>query len=75
MLTKLQGELFDSQPYSYHVIVANKEEPAQDIVHLHNQRGQVENFIKKLKDGFGMNWMPCGETYANAVFFRIGVIV
>lgn len=21
-----------------------------------------------------MNWLPCGETYANAVFFRIGVI-
>ena len=21
-----------------------------------------------------MDWMPCGETYANAVFFRIGVI-
>ena len=21
-----------------------------------------------------MEWMPCGETYANAVFFRIGVI-
>ena len=21
-----------------------------------------------------MQWMPCGETYANAVFFRIGII-
>ena len=21
-----------------------------------------------------MEWMPCGESYANAVFFRIGVI-
>jgi hypothetical protein len=24
----------------------------------------VENFIKELKDGFGMNWMPCGEIEA-----------
>jgi len=21
-----------------------------------------------------MEWMPCGETYANAVFFRIGIL-
>ncbi len=34
----------------------------------------IENFIKELKNGFGMNQMPCGQTYANAVFFRIGVL-
>ena len=71
---KLQAELFDPAPYCYHVIAANREEPAEEVVALHNQRGQAENFIKELKEGFGMNWMPCGETYANAVFFRIGVI-
>ncbi|MFW6118063.1 MAG: transposase, partial [Chloroflexota bacterium] len=47
---------------------------AEEVIKLHNQRGQVENYIKELKSGFGMEWMPCGETYANAVFFRIGVI-
>lgn len=71
---KVQGELFDPDPYCYHAIATNREEPASEIVSIHNQRGQVENFIKEFKDGFGMNWMPCGETYANAVFFRIGVI-
>jgi len=71
---KLQGELFNPDPYCYHAIATNREEPAKEVVRLHNQRGQVENFIKELKDGFGMDWMPCGETYANAVFFRIGVI-
>lgn len=39
-----------------------------------NQRGEIENWIKELKDGFGMDWMPCGETCANAVYFRLGVI-
>ncbi len=34
----------------------------------------MENYIKELKNGFGKDWMPCRETYANAVFFRIGVI-
>ena len=71
---KVQGELFDPDPYCYHAIATNREEPAAEVVSIHNQRGQVENFIKEFKDGFGMNWMPCGETYANAVFFRIGVI-
>lgn len=71
---KLQPDLFDPEPYCYHAIATNREEEAKEVVALHNQRGQVENFIKELKDGFGMNWMPCGETHANAVFFRIGVI-
>lgn len=71
---KLQGELFDPDPYCYHAIATNREESACEIVSIHNQRGQVENFIKELKEGFGMTWMPCGETYANAVFFRLGVI-
>jgi len=71
---KLQAELFDPEPYCYHVIATNREEAAREVVGLHNQRGQAENFIKELKEGLGMNWMPCGESYANAVFFRIGVI-
>jgi len=71
---KVQAELFDSSPYCYHVIATNREETAEEVVALHNQRGQAENLIKELKEGFGMEWMPCGETYANAVFFRIGLI-
>ncbi len=71
---KLQAELFDSSPYFYHAIATNREEAASEVVKLHNQRGEVENYIKELESGFGMEWMPCGETYANAVFFRIGVI-
>jgi len=71
---KLQGELFDPEPYCYHAIATNREEEAREVVFLHNQRGQVENYIKELKEGFGMEWMPCGESYANAIFFRIGIL-
>lgn len=71
---KVQAELFDAEPYCYHVIASNREEKAEDIVQIHNQRGEVENIFKELKHGFGMDWMPCGETSANAVFFRIGII-
>jgi hypothetical protein len=44
------------------------------VLKWHNQREQAENFNKELKNGFGMERMPCGQTKANAVFFRIGVI-
>jgi hypothetical protein len=71
---KLQAELFDSDPYCYRAIATNREEETAEVVALHNQRGEVENNFKELKHGFGMEWMPCGETEANAVFFRIGVI-
>lgn len=46
----------------------------QEVFGWHNQRGQAENFNKEVKIGFGMERMPCGQTYANAVFFRVGVI-
>jgi len=71
---KKQAELFDQEPYCYHVIASNREETPQEVIDFHNQRGEVENVFKELKSGFGMEWMPCGETQANAVFFRIGVI-
>ncbi len=41
----------------------------------YNQRGEAsENRIKELKTGFAMERMPSGDTKANAVFFRIGVL-
>lgn len=71
---RLQGDLFDTDPYCYQVIVTNRKEKPEEVIDLHRQRGQAENYIKELVNGFGMEWMPCRETYANAVFFRIGVL-
>lgn len=74
-----QGELFGTRGglYFYHAVASNwleEEKSAYDVLQWHNQRGHAENFNKELKHGFGLNHMPCGETGANAVFFRIGVI-
>ena len=45
------------------------------MVDWYNQRGEAsENRIKELKTGLGMERMPSGNTKANAVFFRIGVL-
>jgi hypothetical protein len=72
-----QGKLFESEKYFHHAIATSwdeNEKTAFEVLKWHNQRGQAENFNKELKIGFGMERMPCGQTEANAVFFRIGVI-
>jgi hypothetical protein len=73
-----QGELFEKAgQFFYHAVATNwseKEKNTGEVLAWHNQRGQAENFNKELKNGMGMDRMPCGQSYANAVFFRIGVI-
>ena len=73
-----QGELFEKgEPFFYHAVATNwseKEKNTGEVLAWHDQRGQAENFNKELKNGMGMDRMPCGQSYANAVFFRIGVI-
>ena len=72
-----QENLFDEEDVKakYKVIVTNRMGTAESVVRWYNQRGECsENRIKDLKIGFGMERMPCGQTGANAVFFRIGVL-
>ena len=59
----------------YKVLATNHKEIPAWVVDWYNQRGEAsENRIKELKVGFAMERMPSGDTKANAVFFRIGVL-
>lgn len=71
-----QKGLFDPEKYFHYAVATNlpEEKKAYDVLAWHNQRGQAENFNKELKIGFGQDQMPCGQSHANAVYFRIGVI-
>lgn len=74
-----QSDLFEdaTTPYAYHVVASNwptEEKTAHEVLGWHNQRGQAEHFNKELKTGLGLEQMPCGDSGANAVFFRIGVL-
>ena len=76
---KKQNDLFKGpgEAYGYHGVASNwrsEEKSAAEVLSWHNQRGEAENFNKELKSGCGMEQMPCRETHANAVFFRIGVL-
>lgn len=73
-----QLDLFDTEADDskrYVLIATNIKGDPREIVKWYNQRGEAsENRIKELKIGFGMEYMPCGTTKANAVYFRIGVL-
>lgn len=69
-----QGDLF-KETYHYHCIATSMvEEPPEEVVWKYNGRGQIENHIKEIKSGFGMEWMPSGDFEANGVYFAIGIL-
>jgi hypothetical protein len=69
-----QSELFGDN-YRYHCLATNMtEESVSEVVWLYNERAQIENHIKEIKGGFGMERMPSGEFKANAIHFAIGIM-
>ena len=69
-----QPDLFGNK-YNYHCIAAEMEkESSEELVWEYNGRVHIENHIKEVKGGFGMERMPCGEFGANAVYFGIGIL-
>lgn len=70
-----QLQLFEPSGYCYHVIATNRDPLSpEEVVWFHNRRGQVENLIKELKIGFGMEQMSSGDFAANSLWFSIGVL-
>jgi hypothetical protein len=69
-----QPSLFESERHCYYAVATNREETASEAIWKHNGRGQSENWHKELKNGVGMEQMPCGQKEANAVYFGIGVL-
>jgi hypothetical protein len=69
-----QADLFRDS-YHYHGIATGMiEERAEGVVWRYNKRAQIENHIKEIKSGFGMDRMPSGEFLANSVHFGIGIM-
>jgi hypothetical protein len=67
----------ESAEYCYHGIATNATEEQMNsaqVIHWHNDRACSENYNKELKIGFNLEYMPCGEFEANAVWFGLGVL-
>lgn len=69
---KEQQDLFS--PYTFGVIITNREEDMASMVHWHRKRADCENIIKENKNGFALEHMPCGSFDANAAFTHIVVL-
>lgn len=61
--------------YSYHCIATGMiDESKEEVVWRYNHRAEIENHIKEIKGGFGMDHLPSGDLLANAVYFGIGIM-
>jgi hypothetical protein len=69
-----QGDLFGNTYYYHCIATSMVEQTAEEVVWKYNGRGQIENHIKEIKNGFGMQGMPSGDFGANAVYFGIGIL-
>ncbi len=73
-----QRDLFEeSQEYCYYGIATNylkEEKDSEEVIWWHNGRGNSENYNKEVKIGFNLDYMPCGDFKANAVWFSIGIL-
>ena len=69
-----QADLFNDV-YHYHCIATNVTEgSAEWVVWCYNGRAHIENHIKEIKCGFGMDRLPSGDFHGNAVHFGIGIM-
>jgi len=69
-----QLDLFKGN-YHYHCVATNiLEGSACERVWRHNDRAHIENHIKEIKGGFGMEKLPSGEFGGNALYFGTGIL-
>ncbi|MEK7389602.1 MAG: IS1380 family transposase [Elusimicrobiota bacterium] len=74
---KLSGQLeLFKNPIKHRAIIAELPETmsALEVLEHHNDRGRMEKAIDELKDGFGLDHLPCGQLMANAAFLQVCLI-
>lgn len=68
---KTQKDLFDTDGYDYRAWVTNlgeHEMKNEDVILFYQKRGNAENFIRELKNGFDLQHFPCQQLKANKVY-------
>jgi hypothetical protein len=68
-----QLDLFDGK-YECFPVATCLDCSAEDVIHLYNERGKVEDGIGQLKGDFGLSSMPCSAFEPNAVWIAIGIL-
>lgn len=70
---KLSGQLaLFADAINYRALISNRKDlTAEELLGFHNARGTAEKAIGELKNGFGLDHLPCGQLMANAAFMQI----
>ena len=61
-------------PYSYHAFIADREDEMLALEADHRLHAEVENTIRDLKDGVGLDHLPSGRFGANAAWLALQVM-
>ena len=60
--------------YSYHACITNREGGTLELEADHRRHAEIENAIRDLKYGVGLNHLPSGRFAANAAWLAVQVI-
>ena len=60
--------------YSYHAFITDREGDVLELEADHRRHAEIENAIRDLKYGVGLNHLPSGRFSANAVWLAVQVI-
>jgi hypothetical protein len=60
--------------YAYHALITNRQGPTLDREADHRRHAEIENTIRDLKYGVGLNHLPSGRFGANAAWLALNVI-
>lgn len=71
---KDQGALFPEFEYTYRLYFTNTDWDAHTVVHFYRKRGDAENTIKELKEGFALDHILSEDFLASAVFFQLQLL-
>lgn len=65
-------EKFDH--YGWVTNIGTSEKSDEEIIEFYKKRGNAENFIKELKNGYDIHHFPCQKLSANKVYGIIGAL-
>lgn len=63
--------------YRHGAMITNLPRPeksAEEVLHFHQGRGNVERFIGEVKCGIGLRHVPCAAEEANRIWFAVGML-
>ncbi len=68
------SQLALSAMYDFHALVTDREGPALELEADHRRHAEVENAIRDLKEGVGLDHLPSGRFAANGAWLAVAVM-